>query len=157
MPLRRPDIRTHHLQFSENHHRCNGYVDNSLPRVPAHPHCTTTTALSSQNPMGDPSRTSLMSRKGTWGIPICWRNAQISNRVKSSAYGVEDAIYHHSVTAYCRAVEGGRWPKAVGQILSTWPRSDAGASRACEAQPRFGADGSQIRRSGRGLHRHEIG
>ena len=31
-----------------------GYVDNSLPRVLAHTHCATTTALSLRNPMVDP-------------------------------------------------------------------------------------------------------
>jgi hypothetical protein len=33
-------------------------VDNSLPRVPAHTHCATTTALSLRNPMVDPLETS---------------------------------------------------------------------------------------------------
>jgi hypothetical protein len=31
-------------------------VDNSLPRVLAHTHCATTTALSLRNPMVDPQR-----------------------------------------------------------------------------------------------------
>ncbi|MDH3967449.1 MAG: hypothetical protein OEU56_10570, partial [Rhodospirillales bacterium] len=36
----------------------SGYVDNSLPRVPAHTHCATTTALSLRNSMVDPLRSS---------------------------------------------------------------------------------------------------
>ncbi len=49
--------RTRHLPAKENHRRRTGYVDNSLPRVPAHTHCATTTALSLRNPMVDPTRT----------------------------------------------------------------------------------------------------
>jgi hypothetical protein len=49
--------RTSHLQFQENHCRRTGYVDNSPPRVLAHPHCATTTAYSSRNSMVDPTRT----------------------------------------------------------------------------------------------------
>ncbi len=49
--------RTRHLRFQENHRHRTGYVDNSLPRVLAHTHCATTTALSLQNPMVDPKRT----------------------------------------------------------------------------------------------------
>ncbi len=48
--------RTRHLQCKKNHRHRSGYVDNSLPRLPAHTHCATT-ALSLQNPMVDPSRT----------------------------------------------------------------------------------------------------
>jgi hypothetical protein len=40
-------------------------VDNSLPRVLAHLHCATTTALSLRNPMVDPTRTSgILLQKG---------------------------------------------------------------------------------------------
>ena len=49
--------RTRHLQFQENHRHRTGYVDNLLPRVPAHTHCATTTANSLRNPMVDPLRT----------------------------------------------------------------------------------------------------
>ncbi len=51
--------RTRHLRFQENHRHRTGYVDNSLPRVLAHTHCATTTALSLRNPMVDPTRTSV--------------------------------------------------------------------------------------------------
>jgi glycosyltransferase involved in cell wall biosynthesis len=45
-------------------------VDNSLPRVPAHTHCATTTAFSLQNPMVDPKRTS-EDTAGHRGAPAC--------------------------------------------------------------------------------------
>ncbi len=48
--------RTRHLRFKENHRHRSGYVDNSLPRVLAHTHRATTTALSLRNPMVDPNR-----------------------------------------------------------------------------------------------------
>ena len=47
--------RTRHLRFQENHRHRTGYVDNSLPRVLAHTHRATTTALSLRNPMVDPT------------------------------------------------------------------------------------------------------
>ena len=51
------DNRIHHLRCKKNHRHRSEYVDNSLPRVPAHTHYATTTALSLRNPMVDPTRT----------------------------------------------------------------------------------------------------
>ncbi len=61
--------RTRHLQCKKNHRHRSGYVDNSLPRVPAHPHCATTTAFSSRNPMVDPQET-LALPKGVEHWPL---------------------------------------------------------------------------------------
>jgi hypothetical protein len=50
--------RTRHLQSKENHRHRTGYVDNSLPRVPAHTHCATATVLSLRISMVDPLQSS---------------------------------------------------------------------------------------------------
>ena len=61
--------RTRHLRFQENHCHRTGYVDNSPPRVLAHPHCATT-AYSSRNSMVDPTRTLGHSRLVRHSSPI---------------------------------------------------------------------------------------
>ncbi len=68
--------RIHHLRFQENHRHRTGWVDNSLPRVPAHTHCATTTALSLRNPMVDPTRTLVIESWKSLPHPISFNSAQ---------------------------------------------------------------------------------